>query len=141
MDVPGRLDFSKDLVADIITTKLALEGSTFSWHLAGRKTYVTVKKTRKPPAKVAFKDPKVREMVAAAKESAPIIGIGSAGQIVTVDLDAESPAHPGQRRHGRRQVRDPAVHRLPDAPPRLARVRPRQHARPVPVQPGATAWL
>ncbi|MEU7384197.1 MULTISPECIES: helicase HerA domain-containing protein [unclassified Streptomyces] len=91
VDVPGRLDFSKDLVVDIITTKLALEGVTFSWYLAGRETYVTVKKTRKPPAKAAFKDPKVREIVAAAKESAPVIGIGSAGRIVTVDLDAESP--------------------------------------------------
>ncbi|WP_299542425.1 pRL2-11 [uncultured Streptomyces sp.] len=91
VDVPGRLDFSKDLVADIITTKLALEGVTFSWHLAGRETYVTVKKTRKPPARAAFKDPKMREIVAAAKESAPIIGIGSAGRTVTVDLDAESP--------------------------------------------------
>ncbi|MGW4161959.1 pRL2-11 [Streptomyces sp. NPDC004788] len=91
VDVPGRLDFSKDLVVDIITTKLALEGVTFSWHLAGRETYVTVKKTRKPPAKAAFKDPKIREIVAAAKESAPVIGIGSAGRIVTVDLDAESP--------------------------------------------------
>ncbi|MEV6357859.1 hypothetical protein [Streptomyces hydrogenans] len=83
VDVPGRLDFSKDLVVDIITTKLALEGVTFSWHLAGRETYVTVKKTRKPPAKAAFKDPKIREIVAAAKESAPVIGIGSAGRIVT----------------------------------------------------------
>jgi hypothetical protein len=91
VDVPGRLDFSKDLVADIITTKLALEGVTFSWHLAGRETYVTVKKTRKPPAKATFKDPKVREIVAAAKESAPVIGIGSAGRIVTVDLDDQSP--------------------------------------------------
>ncbi|WP_199564824.1 pRL2-11 [Streptomyces sp. AC1-42W] len=91
VDVPGRLDFSKDLVVDIIATKLALEGVTFSWHLAGRETYVTVKKTRKPPAKAAFKEPKVREIVAAAKESAPVIGIGSAGRIVTVDLDAESP--------------------------------------------------
>ncbi|MFF8747142.1 pRL2-11 [Streptomyces californicus] len=91
VDVPGRLDFSKDLVVDIITTKLALEGVTFSWHLAGRETYVTVKKTRKPPARAAFAEPKVREIVAAAKESAPVIGIGSAGRIVTVDLDAESP--------------------------------------------------
>ncbi|MFD8823802.1 helicase HerA domain-containing protein [Streptomyces sp. NPDC059605] len=91
VDVPGRLDFSKDLVAEIITTKLALEGVTFSWHLAGRETYVTVKKTRRPPARAAFKDPKVREVVAAAKESAPVIGIGSAGRIVTVDLDDQSP--------------------------------------------------
>ncbi|MGW5097280.1 hypothetical protein ACWEQM_22490 [Streptomyces nodosus] len=33
----------------------------------------------------------MREMVAATKESAPIIGIGSAGWIVSVDFDAESP--------------------------------------------------
>lgn len=52
---------------------------------------MTVKKARKPPAKAAFKDPKTREIVAAAKESAPVIGISSAGRIVTVDLDAESP--------------------------------------------------
>ncbi|MFJ5851150.1 pRL2-11 [Streptomyces sp. NPDC092903] len=91
VDVPGRLDFSKDLVAEIIATKLALEGVTFSWHLAGRETYVTVKKTRKPPAKVAFKDPKVHEIVVASKESAPVIGIGSAGRVIAVDLDAESP--------------------------------------------------
>jgi hypothetical protein len=91
VDVPGRLDFSKDLVADIIATKLALEGVTFSWHLAGRETYVTVKKSRKPPAKAAFKDPKVREIVAAAKESAPVIGIGAGGHPGAVDLDAESP--------------------------------------------------
>ncbi|MGW6360318.1 pRL2-11 [Streptomyces sp. NPDC055092] len=91
VDVPRRLNFSKDLVAEIITTKLALEGVTFSWHLAGRETYVTVKKTRKPPAKAAFKDPKMRELVAKAPESAPIIGIGAGGRPVSVDLDAESP--------------------------------------------------
>jgi hypothetical protein len=91
VDVPRRLNFSKDLVAEIITTKLALEGVTFSWHLAGRETYVTVKKTRKPPAKAAFKDPKMRELVGKAPESAPIIGIGAGGHPVSVDLDAESP--------------------------------------------------
>jgi len=30
-------------------------------------------------------------MVAAAKESAPITGIGSAGRVISVDLDAGSP--------------------------------------------------
>lgn len=91
VDVPRRLNFSKDLVAEVITTKLALEGVTFSWHLAGHETYVTVKKTRKPPAKAVFKDPKMRELVAKAAESAPIIGIGAGGHPVSVDLDAESP--------------------------------------------------
>ncbi|WP_069772168.1 helicase HerA domain-containing protein [Streptomyces sp. LUP30] len=91
VDVPGRLNFSKDLVADLITEKLALEGVTFSWHTAGRETYVLVKKTRKPPAKALLKDPKIRELVAKAKESAPVIGVGSGGRAVCVDLDADSP--------------------------------------------------
>ncbi|MCZ4102571.1 DUF853 family protein [Streptomyces sp. So13.3] len=60
---------------------------TFSWHPGGRTPYVRVKKTRKPPAR----DPKVREIVVGAKESAPVIGIGSAGRIIAVDLDATSP--------------------------------------------------
>ncbi|MFI1018222.1 pRL2-11 [Streptomyces sp. NPDC020965] len=91
VDLPVHLRFSRDVVADIVTQKLALEGVSFSWHPAGAKPHVLVKKTRKPPAKAAFKDPKTRELVAAAKESAPVIGIGSGGRVVSVDLDAESP--------------------------------------------------
>ncbi|MEU5902336.1 helicase HerA domain-containing protein [Streptomyces venezuelae] len=91
IDLPRHLGFSRDVVADLITQKLALEGVTFSWHPEGRKPYVRVKKTRKPPAKALFKDSKTRELVAKAKESAPIIGFGAGGRIVSVDLDAESP--------------------------------------------------
>ncbi|MFE1521792.1 hypothetical protein ACFW9I_34125 [[Kitasatospora] papulosa] len=90
VDVPQRLNFSKDLVADIITTKLALEGVTFSWHLSGSKTYVTVKKTRRPPSRAVFTDPTVRELIDKARESAPVIGVGAGGRAVSVDLDAES---------------------------------------------------
>ncbi|GHB29830.1 helicase HerA domain-containing protein [Streptomyces chryseus] len=91
IDLPRQLGFSREVVADLITQKLALQGVTFSWHPEGRKPYVLVKKTRKPPAKALFKDPKTRELVAKAKESAPIIGFGAGGGIVSVDLDAESP--------------------------------------------------
>ncbi|MFD7704717.1 pRL2-11 [Streptomyces caelestis] len=91
IDLPRHLGFSRDVVADLITQKLALEGVTFDWHPEGSKPYVRVKKTRKPPTKALFKDPKVRELVAKAPESAPIIGLGSAGRIVSVDLDADSP--------------------------------------------------
>ncbi|MEU9617021.1 pRL2-11 [Streptomyces sp. NPDC048209] len=91
VDLPTRLGFSRDVVADRITQKLALQGVTFSWHPEGRTPYVLVKKTRKPPAKALFKDPRTRELVARAKESAPIIGFGAGGRIVSVDLDAESP--------------------------------------------------
>ncbi|QKZ18586.1 pRL2-11 [Streptomyces chartreusis] len=89
--LPTHLAFSRDLVADLITQKLALESVTFSWHPEGRTPYVLVKKTRRPPKKAAFKDPKVRELVAKAPESAPVIGIGTSGRTVSVDLDAESP--------------------------------------------------
>nr|WP_205574241.1 pRL2-11 [Streptomyces scabiei] len=91
VDLPRGLGFSREVVADLITQKLALEGVTFDWHPEGSKPYVRVKKTRKPPAKALFKDPKVRELVAKAPESAPVIGLGSAGRIVSVDLDADSP--------------------------------------------------
>ncbi|MFD3533397.1 pRL2-11 [Streptomyces sp. NPDC058664] len=91
VDLPRNLRFSRDQVASLITQKLALEGVTFSWNVAARDTHLLVKKTRKPPAKALFKDPKTRELVAAAKESAPIIGFGAGGRIVSVDLDAESP--------------------------------------------------
>ncbi|WP_331751554.1 pRL2-11 (plasmid) [Streptomyces globisporus] len=91
IDLPTRLGFSRDVVADLITQKLALQGVTFSWHPEGRKPYVLVKKTRKPPPTALFKDPKMRDLVAKAKESAPIIGFGAGGRIVSVDLDAESP--------------------------------------------------
>lgn len=91
IDLPTRLGFSRDVVADLITQKLALQGVTFSWHPEGRKPYVLVKKTHRPPVKAVFKDPKTREVVVKAKESAPIIGFGAGGRIVSVDLDAESP--------------------------------------------------
>lgn len=91
VDLPVHLRFSRDMVADLITQKLALEGVTFSWHPAGRKPYLLVKKTRRAPKKAAFKDAKVRELVAKAPESAPVIGIGTSGRVVSVDLDAESP--------------------------------------------------
>ncbi|MEW2223414.1 pRL2-11 [Streptomyces sp. NPDC006990] len=91
VDVPRRLNFSKDLVADIIATKLALESVTFSWHLSGSKTYVTVKKTRRPPSRAVVTDPTVHALVDKAPESAPVIGVGAGGREVSVDLDAESP--------------------------------------------------
>ncbi|MCX4429420.1 hypothetical protein [Streptomyces mirabilis] len=50
-----------------------------------------MKKTRRPPKKASFKDAKVRELVTKAPESAPVIGIGTSGRTVSVDLDAESP--------------------------------------------------
>ncbi|MGW5609477.1 helicase HerA domain-containing protein [Streptomyces sp. NPDC003753] len=91
VDLPVHLRFLPRPGRDLITQKLTLEGVTFSWHPAGRKPYVLVKKTRRPPKKASFKDASVRELVAKAPESAPLIGIGTGGKTVSVDLDADSP--------------------------------------------------
>ncbi|MDQ0935216.1 hypothetical protein [Streptomyces turgidiscabies] len=48
VDLPTHLAFCRDVVADLITQKLALEGVTFSWRPEGRKPYVVVKKSRRP---------------------------------------------------------------------------------------------
>ncbi|WJV51712.1 pRL2-11 [Streptomyces flavofungini] len=91
VDLPVHLRFSRDLVADLIAQKLALPGLTFSWHPAGRQPFVLAKKTRRPPATARFKDAAVRDLVANAPESAPVIGIGAGAKAIGVDLDAESP--------------------------------------------------
>ncbi|MFF3706763.1 helicase HerA domain-containing protein [Streptomyces phaeochromogenes] len=49
-----------------------------------------MKKTRKPPAKAFLKDPKIWELVANSKESTPVIGVGSGGRAVSVDLGVDS---------------------------------------------------
>ncbi|MFI2209832.1 hypothetical protein [Streptomyces sp. NPDC020141] len=96
VDLPTHLRSSREVVADVITQKLALEDVSFSWHPAGRKPHVMVKKTRWPPAEAVFKGPGMRERVTKAAESAPVIGvgIGSGGRVVSVDLDAEFPHIP-----------------------------------------------
>ncbi|MEU8703134.1 hypothetical protein AB0C61_36880 [Streptomyces sp. NPDC048680] len=92
IDLPRQLGFSREVVADLITQKLALEGVSFSWHPEGRTPHVLVKKTREPPAKALFKDSTTRELAAKAKECAPIIGLGADG-LLSADL-----GHPAQ--HG-----------------------------------------
>lgn len=64
--------------------------SVFSRHPAGRKPNVLVKRTRRSRKKVLFTDASVRELVMTGPESAPVIGLGSSGKAVSVDLDAES---------------------------------------------------
>ncbi|MGV9249738.1 hypothetical protein [Streptomyces sp. NPDC003710] len=100
--------------------ELALQGVPFCWHRAGRKPYVLVNKTRKAPAKALFKDPEVRGPVAKAPQCAPVIAIGAGAPAVCVDLDAESPHIPVNASTGGGKSVLLALHRLPDAPPRLA---------------------
>lgn len=91
IDLPVSLRFNQELVANLITRKLALEGGSMSWNLADRAPHVLMNKSHRPPNKFAFTDPGARELVAKTPESAPLIGLGSGRTGVAVDLDAESP--------------------------------------------------
>jgi hypothetical protein len=78
-------------IAEIVKTKLGLTDASVTFKLAGREPHLVIRQTPRPPAKVLFADAEVRELVAAAKESAPLIGLGPQRRSVSVDLDAESP--------------------------------------------------
>ncbi|MFK0296344.1 pRL2-11 [Streptomyces sp. NPDC090442] len=91
IDLPVNLQFNEQVVSEMITKKLALQGVSFSWKYAGKKPYVKIKKVHRPPNKVVFSDAKVRELIKQVPESAPLIGLERGEKIVSVDLDAESP--------------------------------------------------
>jgi len=73
----------------IVKAKLGLTDASVSFRMAGRKPHLVVRQTPRPPGKVMFGS--YKSQVVAAKESAPLIGIGPQGKQVQVDLDAESP--------------------------------------------------
>ncbi|MGA5134471.1 pRL2-11 [Streptomyces blastmyceticus] len=91
IDLPVDLKFNESAVAELIVKKLALEGVSFSWKYAGKAPYVLIKKALRPPNKLLFKDPAVRELVSRAPEPAPLIGLGSGNRTVSVNLDDDSP--------------------------------------------------
>ncbi|MEW1724732.1 DUF87 domain-containing protein [Streptomyces sp. NPDC093109] len=91
IDVPTHMRFNEDLVADLITKKLALENVSFTWRRAGKDTHVVIKKRLAPPKMLRLSDPGVREVLAKMPESAPLIGLGAGKRKVSVDLDADSP--------------------------------------------------
>ncbi|MFJ4679163.1 pRL2-11 [Kitasatospora sp. NPDC088783] len=91
IDLPVDLKFSESGVTEMVVKKLALQGVSFSWKPESAEPYVIVKKVHRPPSKVAFSDPKVRELVRSVPESAPLIGLERGERIVSVDLDSESP--------------------------------------------------
>jgi Helicase HerA, central domain len=91
IDLPVSLRFNQDLVADLIAKKLALENISFTWRHAGREPHVLIKKAHRPPNKLRFTDPDVREILATMPESAPLIGLGAGKKKVAVDLDHDSP--------------------------------------------------
>lgn len=82
---------AKASIQGAIGAKLGLDDVSYDWQLKGRAPSVVVKRAPRPPARVLYSSPAVRELVRRAPESAPLIGLGNRQRIVAVDLDSESP--------------------------------------------------
>lgn len=80
---------TKDRVASIIRTKMALEDATLNWKLAGATPHLIVKQAPKCPTRVDWAQ--VLPLIEAASESAPLIGLGKRDKVIAVNLDSDSP--------------------------------------------------
>lgn len=76
-------------VERIVREKLGIPDIVARWKVAGHEPYVSISIAPLPPKKVKWAD--VLTLLESAPESAPIIGLGSRGKVVSVDLDAEAP--------------------------------------------------
>lgn len=79
----------KALVAGTVAAKLGLVDPDVSWRVAGAHPHLLVKPAPRPPKRVDLDD--VSAEIASAPDSAPVLGMGRRGQLVSVDLDHESP--------------------------------------------------
>jgi hypothetical protein len=80
---------ARRLVADVVTSKLALEDPGIAWHTSGASPHVTFTVQVPPPESVSLAD--VAELVRLARDTAPLVGLGRAGKPVYADLDGDSP--------------------------------------------------
>lgn len=78
-------------VASLVKEKLGLSDVSVTFHMKGRSPYAEIRQTPRPRGKVMFADADVKQLVADAAESAPLIGLGPQDTTVRIDLDSESP--------------------------------------------------
>lgn len=76
-------------VASVVTAKLGNSDLRLTWHQVGADPHVSIRGVPRPPAMVRYAD--VASMVRAARDSAPVMGLGPRGKVVSVDLDTEYP--------------------------------------------------
>jgi hypothetical protein len=93
IDLPVRAlpgDDGKRALTAIVREKLALEDAPRAdWHLSGGRPHVLLTVQIPPPPKVTLG--MVRELVAAARECAPLLGLGRGRRATYADLDGDSP--------------------------------------------------
>lgn len=90
--LPEHFSPAKDVkrtVEEIVAEKLALENPRAEWHLAGSQPFVRFVAQLAPPKRVDYAA--VRELIAEARETAPLLGLGRSSAPVYADLDNDSP--------------------------------------------------
>jgi len=61
-----------------------------TWKISSRDHHVMLRPRAQAPRLVSLADPKVRRMVEAAVEAAPLLGLGAGWRVVAFDLDSEA---------------------------------------------------
>ena len=84
-------DRLKTQVQAVMRAKLQARDVDFMWSLHGHRPFVQMTRAPRPPDQVLSTDPRVVRLLNSAKESAPLLGIGTRGHAISVDLDSESP--------------------------------------------------
>jgi hypothetical protein len=94
IDLPERfdgLDGRRQAIEAIVTAKLALPDIEYVWKLTGQDHHVVARPVHRPPASVLFTDRAVRQVIEAADEPAPVLGLGRSHHPVSIDLDTATP--------------------------------------------------
>ncbi|MDN5915123.1 MAG: ATP-binding protein [Pseudonocardia sp.] len=93
IDLPSAYDASDGTanhIKTVVRNKLGLASdTTFHFHTAGNRPYVTCQEPVRPPTKVTYAD--IMARISQAKETAPIIGLAAGLRAITVDLENDSP--------------------------------------------------
>lgn len=92
VELPPDVHYSPDLrklVADVVRDKLGIAEVAATWATVGKAPYVTLRPFPHPPARVTYAD--VRQAIADAPATAPVIGLAASGRVVAVDLEADAP--------------------------------------------------
>jgi hypothetical protein len=76
-------------VVSIISPRLGIEEPVATWQTAGIHPKVIIKPCKRVPAQVLFAE--LRDLIEAARDTGPVLGLGLGGQLVTADLEDASP--------------------------------------------------
>lgn len=80
---------AKRVITTALADKLALEGCDIRWETVGKAPAAIVTTSSPPPDKVTLGQ--LRDQIETAPASAPVIGLGRNGALISADFEADSP--------------------------------------------------